>query len=132
MNTVEVIVKDAAGAVLLDQVLPYGSPVPPSPLPPPVPSPPEPAWPSFTGTAQFVGISPSGRVSIWTDPALGAPGFQNATDLLNDADRIADANDKLFASVGKHIDVIVFALGGNTDGTGGADHMGCDYASRPR
>jgi hypothetical protein len=25
--------------------------------------------------------------------------------------------------------VIVFALGGATDGTGGADHMGCDYTS---
>jgi hypothetical protein len=25
--------------------------------------------------------------------------------------------------------VIVFALGGNTDGTGGADHMSCDYVT---
>jgi len=60
--------------------------------------PPVPAWPSYTGTSQYVGTSKSG-VSVWCDPSLGAPAL------------------------------IVFALGGATDGTGGADHNGCDYTT---
>jgi len=86
-----------------------------------------PAWPSFTGTSQLVGTSPGGRATIYVDPALGAPGLQNAQDLLNDADRVASANDVLFGTTGGPVSVIVFALGGQTDGTGGADHLGCDY-----
>ena len=91
------------------------------------PTPPQ--WPSFTGTSQFVGTSPSGRVTVFVDPGLGAPALQNAQDLVNDADRVVKANDALFASTGGPVSVIVFALGGQTDGTGGADHLGCDYTT---
>jgi hypothetical protein len=90
-------------------------------------SPAAPQWPSFTGNSQFVGTSPSGRVTVYVDPALGAPGLQNAQDLVNDADRVVGANDSIFGTTGGPVSVIVFALGGATDGTGGADHMGCDY-----
>ena len=86
-----------------------------------------PAWPSFNGTSQFVGTSPSGRVTVFVDPTLGQPGLQNAQDLANDADRVATANDSIFGTTGGPVSVIVYALGGATDGTGGADHMGCDY-----
>ena len=61
------------------------------------------------------------------DPSLGNPALQNAQDLLNDADRVVAANDTIFGTTGGPVSVIVFALGGATDGTGGADHMGCDY-----
>lgn len=88
-----------------------------------------PAWPSFTGTAQFVGTSPSGRVTVYVDPTLGAPGLANASDLLKDADRVAAANDGIFGTSGEAVSVIVFALGGATDGSGGADHGGCDYTT---
>ena len=88
-----------------------------------------PSWPSFTGNSQFVGISPSGRVTVYVDPALGQPALANAQDLLNDADRIVAANDKIFGTTGGPVSTIVFAMGGNTDGTGGADHMGCDFVS---
>jgi len=88
-----------------------------------------PQWPSYTGTSQLVGSSPSGRATVYVDPTLGGPALQNATDLVNDADRVANTNDTIFGTTGGHVDVIVFALGGNTDGTGGADHMGCDYTS---
>jgi hypothetical protein len=88
-----------------------------------------PSWPSFTGTSQFVGTSPSGRVTVFVDPSLGKPALQNAQDLVNDADRVVTANDALFASAGGPVSVIVFALGGATDGTGGADHLGCDYTT---
>jgi hypothetical protein len=55
--------------------------------------------------------------------------MQNAHDLLNDADRVEAANDTIFGTTGGPVSVIVFALGGSTDGTGGADHMGCDYTT---
>jgi hypothetical protein len=86
-----------------------------------------PAWPSYHGTSEFVGTSPSGRVTVYVDPSLGNPGLQNAQDLVNDADRVVTANDGIFGTTGGPVSVIVFALGGATDGTGGADHLGCDY-----
>jgi hypothetical protein len=88
-----------------------------------------PNWPSYHGNSQFVGTSPSGRVTVFVDPSLGEPGLQNAQDLVNDADRVASANDQIFGTTGGPVSIIVFALGGATDGTGGADHMGCDYPS---
>jgi hypothetical protein len=88
-----------------------------------------PQWPSYQGTSQFVGTSPSGRVTVYVDPSLGAPALQNAQDLVNDADRVVNANDAIFGTTGGPVSVIVFALGGATDGTGGADHLGCDYVS---
>ena len=88
-----------------------------------------PRWPSYNGVSKLVGNSPSGRVKVFVDPSLGAAGLQNAQALLADADRVASANDALFGTVGGPVAVIVFALGGATDGTGGADHDGCDYAT---
>jgi hypothetical protein len=88
-----------------------------------------PAWPSYQGTSQLVGTSPSGRVTVYVDPSLGNAGLQNAQDLLNDADRVVNANDAIFGTTGGPASTIVFALGGATDGTGGADHMGCDYTT---
>jgi len=92
-------------------------------------SPAPPTWPSYTGNSQFVGTSPSGRVTVYVDPTLGDPALQNAQDLFSDADRVVAANDALFGTTGRPVSVIVFALGGATDGTGGADHMGCDYTT---
>lgn len=88
-----------------------------------------PLWPSYQGTSQFVGASPSGRVTVYVDPSLGAQALQNAQDLVSDADRVATANDAIFGTTGGNVSAIVFALGGATDGTGGADHGGCDYNS---
>lgn len=88
-----------------------------------------PPWPQYRGTSQYVGRSPSGRVTVYVDPSLGQPGLQNAQDLVNDADRIVNANDTIFATTGGPVSVIIFALSGATDGTGGADHMGCDYTT---
>ena len=30
-----------------------------------------PQWPSYTGNAQLVGTSPSGKVTVYVDPTLG-------------------------------------------------------------
>jgi hypothetical protein len=88
-----------------------------------------PTWSGFRGASQFVGSTPDGIVTVYVDPNLGAPGFQNAQDLLADAPRVVAANNAIFGTVGGAVNVIVYALGGATDGTGGADHMGCDYES---
>jgi hypothetical protein len=84
-------------------------------------------WPSYKGTSHYMGTSPNGRVMVYLDPSLGAPALQNATDLVADADRIVTANSAIFGSPGGAVSVIIFALGGRTDGTGGADHDACDY-----
>jgi hypothetical protein len=86
----------------------------------------EAAWPSYTGTAQLVGTS-TGGVTVYVDPSLGQPALQNAEDLLADADRIVQANNTIFNITGEPVDVIIFALGGKTDGTGGADHDACTF-----
>jgi hypothetical protein len=87
-----------------------------------------PAWPSHTGTAQLVGTS-SSQVTVYVDPSLGAPALQNAQDLLAGADRVVAQNNAIFNVTGGAVDVIVFALNGQTDGTGGADHGGCDFTT---
>jgi hypothetical protein len=88
-----------------------------------------PHWPSYRGHSQLVGSTPSGRLTVYVDPSLGAPALQNAKDLVADGDRVAKANDQIFGTTGGPVSVIVFALNGATDGTGGADHMGCDYST---
>ncbi|MGE5055201.1 MAG: hypothetical protein ACM3WP_13650 [Acidobacteriota bacterium] len=89
----------------------------------------KPSWPSYQGTSHLVGTTPSGRVTIYVDPSLGQQALKNAQDLLKDADRVVKANDGLFGTTGGPVSVILFALGGATDGTGGADHNGCDYTT---
>jgi hypothetical protein len=86
-----------------------------------------PTWPSYTGQSQYVGSSTDGRVDVFVDPTLGPQAVQNAQDLVNDADRVGSLNDAFFGIPGGDVQVIVFALGGATDGSGGADHMGCDF-----
>jgi hypothetical protein len=87
-----------------------------------------PTWPSYKGTSQLVGTSTSG-VTVYVDPTLGAPALQNAQDLLAAADRVVQQNNAIFAINGGPVDAIVFALNGATDGTGGADHNGCDFST---
>ena len=87
-----------------------------------------PAWPTFTGTATLVGTSSSG-VTVYVDQSLGASGMQNAQSLLSDADSVVDQNNAFFGITGGPVDVIVYAIGGATDGTGGADHGGCDFTT---
>ena len=90
---------------------------------------PAPNWPSFKGSATYIGSSPVARVSVYVDPSLGPPAVTNATDLVADADRVVRANEIIFGSPGQPVNVIVFALDGRTDGTGGADHNTCDFTN---
>ena len=87
-----------------------------------------PTWPSYTGTSQLVGTSSSG-VTVYVDPSLGSQALQNAQDLLAGADQVVSQNSAIFGITGGPVDVIVFALGGKTDGTGGADHSACNFTT---
>jgi hypothetical protein len=86
-------------------------------------------WPSYTGKVQLIGTSASGRVVIYVDPTLGQAGTQNGQDLLKAADTVILQNDAWFGTTGGSVNVIIFALNNVTDGTGGADHMGCDFVT---
>jgi hypothetical protein len=88
-----------------------------------------PVWPRYGGTSQYVGTSPSGKVRVFVDPSQGPPALQNAQDLLNDADRVVAANEAIFGTASQPVSAIIYALSGATDGTGGADHNGCDFPS---
>jgi hypothetical protein len=90
---------------------------------------PAPQWPSYTGTSYYVGTSSSTQVAVYVDPSLGDPALQNARDLVSDADRVVKANTTIFGTPSEAVDVIIFAVGGMTDGTGGADHNACDFTS---
>ena len=88
-----------------------------------------PRWPSYTGVSHYIGTSPTTEVAVYVDPGLGDPAMQNGKDLVADADRVVKANNAIFATPSQPVNVIVFALGGKTDGTGGADHNACDYTN---
>jgi hypothetical protein len=88
-----------------------------------------PQWPNFRGVPHLVGTSPSGAVTVYVDPHLGTQGFQNASDLLADADRVVGLNNQIFGTPGGHTDVIVWALNGVTTGEGGADHADCSFGA---
>jgi hypothetical protein len=86
-----------------------------------------PSWPSFTGTAHYIGTSAVARVAVYVDASLGSSAEKNGTDLVADADRVVQANDAIFGISSQPVNVVLFALSGRTDGTGGADHDGCDF-----
>ena len=96
----------------------------PAPQPPPGPAP---AWPTFTGGVSYAGSSAEAGVAVYYDPTLGQAGLRNAIDLIADADRIVLANESLFGDTAGVVDVLVYAIGGETDGSGGADHSACNY-----
>ena len=69
-----------------------------------------PKWPSFKGASQSVRSTASGRRNVFVDRTLGAPGLQKARDLVNDGDRVANANDAIFGTTGGTVSVIVFGI----------------------
>jgi IPT/TIG domain len=87
-----------------------------------------PKWVNFSGTARRIGVTTSGRVTVYIDAAFSAA-MQNATDLLRNADSIVKANDELFDSRGSSVNVLIWALLGKTDGSAGGDHAACNYSS---
>src|ERR1700704_6216308 len=90
---------------------------------------PAPTWPSYTGVSNYVGTSLTTQVAVYVDPSLGDPAFQNGKDLVGDADRVVKANNAIFGIPSEPVNIIIFALGGKIDGTGGADHNTCDFTN---
>jgi hypothetical protein len=87
-----------------------------------------PKWPTFRGRSHLVGTSAS-HVAVYVDAALGAEAQQNAKDLLAAADTVVQQNNAFFGIQGGAVEVVLFALDGATDGTGGADHMACNFTT---
>lgn len=87
-----------------------------------------PVWPTYRGHSKLVGTSASG-VTVYVDPSLGAEALQNAHDLLAAADNVVQQNNTIFGINGGAVHVILYALSGATDGTGGADHMACNFTA---
>lgn len=86
-------------------------------------------WPSYTGTATLAGTSSDGITTVYYDASLGASARYNAQGLISLAPTVNTYCNQIFAAPAKKVNVIIFALGGQTDGTGGADHMGCDFST---
>jgi hypothetical protein len=74
-------------------------------------------------------VGTSGGVTVYVDPTLGGEALKNAQDLLAAADRVVQQNNAIFGITGGPVEVILYAVGGQTDGTGGADHDGCDFST---
>lgn len=145
ITALQAIAKSISTDIVALQSTSSGSPQPqpqPAPAPKPVPpsggstntNPPGPAstiaWPSFTGTDALVGKSSSGNVAVYIDASMwsNAQAMANATALVSDADRVLAENQSIFglpAKPSRVINVLLYAMSGENDGTGGADHMGC-------
>ncbi len=81
---------------------------------------------SLVGNSKWLGSDGKG-VGVYYDPATGAAGLKAAQDVLAGIDDLMAFCDTAFGVKGKSGNVIVCAVGGATDGTGGAYHYGCSF-----
>jgi hypothetical protein len=81
----------------------------------------------FDFPAQLVGTSPDGKVKVYYDPSLGQPGADLAQQFLAEAADTYSASQAYFNVPGDPVNVIIAAVGGATDGSGGAYHYGCNF-----
>ncbi|HLW69595.1 MAG TPA: hypothetical protein VKS22_03130 [Candidatus Binataceae bacterium] len=77
--------------------------------------------------ATQVGVS--GNITVAYDAALGAQGLNLAQQLLNAVTGPYDDMQRFFGIAGAPVEVLIAPLSGNNDGSGGAYHYGCDFAS---
>src|ERR1700693_2377690 len=85
------------------------------------------AAPSLNYPATLVGSV--GNMTLFYDPALGAPGLALAQQFLNVANRPYQDMVSFFGINGGAVQVVIAPLSGNNDGSGGAYHYGCDFVS---
>lgn len=83
----------------------------------------------FDFPTQLIGKTPDGLATLYVDPALGSAGVTDAQAVLAGTPAILSANAGYFApkTPAPAIEIVLAALGGRTDGTGGAYHYGCNY-----
>jgi hypothetical protein len=77
--------------------------------------------------AQQVGVV--GNVTVAYDPSLGDQGLTLAQQLLNSVTGPYNDMQTFFGITGGAVEVVIAALSGNNDGSGGAYHYGCDFTS---
>ena len=81
----------------------------------------------FDYPATQVGVA--GNVTVYYDPALGAPGLSLARQLLGMVIKPYQDMQNWFGISGGAVSVVIAPLSGNPDGSGGAYHYGCDFTS---
>jgi hypothetical protein len=81
----------------------------------------------FDFPTRFVGATPDGNTTVYNDPGLGQPGADLAQQILGRAVDTYNQCQAFFGIPGQHVNVIIAAVNGVTDGSGGAYHYGCDF-----
>jgi hypothetical protein len=82
---------------------------------------------SFDYPVTQVGIV--GNITVYYDPSLGAQGATLAMQLLSRAVVPYDNVQTAFGITGAAVNAVVAPLSGSNDGSGGAYHYGCDFAT---
>jgi hypothetical protein len=87
----------------------------------------------IAGAARFdypaTKVGAAGNVTLWYDPSLGDPGRALAAQMVKAVTAPYNDLQVLFGIAGGPVNVIVAPLSGANDGSGGAYHGGCDFAS---
>jgi hypothetical protein len=81
----------------------------------------------FDFPTQVVGTTPGGNVTVYYDPALGQPGNTLAQQILARAATTYADCQAFFNIPGQPVNVIIAAVNGATDGSGGAYQYGCNF-----
>ncbi|MBV9671100.1 MAG: hypothetical protein JOZ43_09105 [Acidobacteriales bacterium] len=81
----------------------------------------------FDYPTQKIGTTPDGNVTVYYDPSLGQQGSDLAQQVLNSAADTYNQSQAFFAIAGSPVNVIIAAVNGATDGSGGAYHYGCNF-----
>src|ERR1700674_793464 len=87
----------------------------------------EPKAAAFDFPTQLVGTTPDGNVTVYYDPSLGQPGADLADQLFARVATTYSDCQAFFNVPGQPVNVIIAAVNGPTDGSGGAYHYGCNF-----
>ncbi len=74
-------------------------------------------------------VGATGNVTVYYDPILGAPGLALARQMLTDVSGPYDDMQSFFGAAGAAVAVVIAPLDGETDGSAGAYHYGCDFTA---
>jgi hypothetical protein len=83
----------------------------------------------FDFPVQLVGRTPDGNVTLFYDPSLGPAGAALAQQIFAGAAQTYASSQAFFNVPAQPVNVIIAEVNGATDGTGGAYHYGCDFAT---
>src|SRR5690348_15718497 len=93
----------------------------------PTPEQPAAANPGFDFPVVQVGVA--GNITVYYDPALGSDGEGLATNFLSLVTAPYEDMETYFGIAGGPVSAVIAPLSGRNDGTGGAYHKGCNFAS---